>query len=67
MKTRAIAEWQRAPKDGSVINVEFQDGEIRQARWDFKLGDWQVPRPDGDAVPMRWERRDLPQDWWPEF
>jgi len=62
---RAIADWQRAPKDGSLINVEFQGGDVTQAWWDTGHMQWQMPLPDGHVVAMDRERRDPPQDWWP--
>jgi hypothetical protein len=67
MRDGSVADWQRAPKDGSIINVEFVDGEITRARWDVVLKHWQVPRSDGNLVTMELERHDLPQDWWPVF
>ncbi len=60
-----IADWQRAPKDGSLINVEFPDGEVTQARWDVIQQNWTMARSDGSLVMMHHERQDLPQDWWP--
>ena len=65
LEVRSIADWQRAPRDGSLICVEFPDGEIRQARWDAITRQWQLPHPDGNLVPMHYERNDIPQDWWP--
>jgi hypothetical protein len=60
---RAIADWQRAPKDGSLINVEFSGGEVMQARWDLGQERWRFPCHDGHAP----TRRDTPHDWWPAF
>jgi hypothetical protein len=65
--TRRITDWQRAPKDGSVINVEFPDGEITLARFDVFQKLWEVPCRDGMLVAMHQQRHDLPQDWWPVF
>ena len=67
IQTQSVAEWQRAPKDGSVIFVEFASGEIAKAQFDLKRNEWQLPRPDGKGVMMHQVRLDDPQDWWPEF
>ena len=63
---RAVTSWHRAPKDGSVINVEFEDGEIAQVRWDVSANLWQLPRPGG-MVPLHQTLRGTPRDWWPVF
>jgi hypothetical protein len=57
--------WQRAPKDGSLISIEFSDGEVVQACWDLNQNYWLLPRPGGDVVVLHQVRHDLPQDWWP--
>ena len=66
-EARSFAEWQRAPRDGSLINVEFLNGEIRQARWDAATRRWQLPRSDGSLVTMDHEPGCPPLDWWPAF
>jgi hypothetical protein len=64
---RSIANWQRAPRDGTIINVEFADGKIEQALWDSHREHWHLSRPDGALVTMHSARHDVPQDWWPIF
>jgi len=64
---RTGADWERAPKDGSLINVEFSGGEVVQMRWDTRRMRWQMPQPDGDMIMLREERQEPPQDWWPVF
>jgi hypothetical protein len=66
-RTRPITIWQRAPRDGSVINVELSDGAITQARWDLIQERWQFPRADGNLMTLVPEQHGLPRDWWPEF
>jgi hypothetical protein len=66
-QARSITDWQRAPRDGSVINVEFPDGEVTCARFDVFQKQWQVPCPNGKLVMMQQARKDLPMDWWPNF
>ena len=63
--TRAGADWERAPKDGTLINVEFSGGEVVQVRWDARQMHWQVPQRNGDPIMLREERQNPPQDWWP--
>ena len=62
---RYTTDWQRAPKDGSVIGVEFPDGVIAHARWDAKQRHWRMPTADGAFVAMDQQRKDTPLDWWP--
>jgi hypothetical protein len=31
-----------APKDGSVINVQFRDGMTNKARWNTGTGQWEA-------------------------
>jgi hypothetical protein len=64
---RSVTDWQRAPKDGSVINIEFPDGEVTRARYDVFQKQWAVPNHDGSLAWMGNVRNDLPLDWWPVF
>jgi hypothetical protein len=64
---RSGADWERAPRDGSLINIEFSGGEVVQARWDLRRMGWQVPQPNGEPILLREERQNPPQDWWPVF
>src|SRR4051795_2474076 len=50
---RSGVDWQRAPKDGSLINIEFSGGEVVQARWDLRRMGWQVPQPNGEMIMLR--------------
>jgi len=64
---RSVTDWQRAPKDGSLINIEFPNGEVTRARYDVFQKQWALPRQDGSLVCMQTVRNDLPLDWWPSF
>ena len=64
---RSGSDWHRAPRDGSVIYVEFEGGEIGRARWDRKQKDWQLATTDGKPIMMHDVRHDEPRDWWPDF
>src|SRR5205823_6674435 len=44
-------DWATAPKDGSVINVQFPDGTQAQARWNTEgVARWEVLRGQGRPV-----------------
>jgi hypothetical protein len=64
-QTRSVTNWERAPKDGSLINVEFSGDEVIQARWDLDREYWKVPRSDGDIIMLHGESYEPPSDWWP--
>jgi hypothetical protein len=61
-EVRSFAGWDRAPRDGSLINVELPGGEVALVRWDDNRRLSQVPCRDGSSVPIE---DDLPRDWWP--
>ena len=59
-------EWKTAPKDESVINVQFPNGQTAKARWSRDAGHWEM-RKMGKWMPMR----DVggacdPVVWWPD-
>jgi hypothetical protein len=56
-------EWDTAPKDGSIINVQFPDRTWTKARWNKDTGHWEVPQRD-KWVPMRVVRIREPVAWW---
>jgi hypothetical protein len=62
---RMTEEWSTAPKDGSVINVEFPDGATSKARWNANEGRWEAIRANGTWVGMQYAHglRD-PIGWW---
>ena len=60
------SDWGTAPKDGSVINVQFPDGEtVTKTKWNVQTCQWEVPR-RGKWSSMRDVHgiRD-PVVWWP--
>ena len=59
-------DWATAPKDGSVINVQFPDGTQAKARLSTESApQWEVLRGSGDWVSMDYEHgRQLPSRWW---
>jgi hypothetical protein len=59
------SDWERAPRNGSTINVEFSTGEIAHARWDSRQAHWAFVDAKLGLVAMHLKRRDLPTDWWP--
>jgi hypothetical protein len=66
-QSAATTDWHRAPLDGSVINVEFANGEITQMQWDLDQERWELPHPDRKVFATHYARHDVPQDWWPVF
>jgi hypothetical protein len=63
--SKPATELQRAPLDGSVINVEFSNGEITQVQWDLDQQQWKLPHPDGNVFATHDARHEVPEDWWP--
>jgi len=59
-------DWATAPKDGSVINVQFPDGIQAKARWSTDGAPlWEVLRGSGDWVSMEYDHgRQPPSRWW---
>lgn len=66
-KARFLASWQRAPKDGTLINIEFPNGDIAMAYWDKRGSDWRLTADDGSSHLLHHVRNDMPRDWWPEI
>ena len=59
-------DWTTAPKDGSVINVQFPDGTQARAKWSTDgAPQWQILRGSGDWVSMEYDHgRQPPSRWW---
>ena len=60
-------DWAAAPKDGSVINVQFSDGSTK-ARWNSQAaggGQWEIADKNGRWIDMGYSRgRSTPIRWW---
>ncbi|HEX3347045.1 MAG TPA: hypothetical protein VHS58_02955 [Acetobacteraceae bacterium] len=58
--------WSTAPKEGSVIKVQFPDGTENTAKWDTKARQWDA-RLDGEWVSMAYAHGTrTPVVWWRE-
>jgi hypothetical protein len=51
---RMTEEWSTAPKDGSVINVQFAAAVTSKVRWNATEGRWEVLRANGTWVGMQY-------------
>ena len=59
-------DWATAPKDGSVINVQFPDGTQAKARWTTEgVPQWEVLRGGSEWDSMENDQgRQQPSRWW---
>lgn len=60
-------DWATAPKDGSIVNVQFPDGTKAKAKWNAVSsgGQWEVLRSSGKWVQMRFDHGiNDPIVWW---
>jgi hypothetical protein len=63
--TQTNDDWSTAPKDGSVINIEFRGGTRAKAKWNAQTARWEVLRHSGKWVNIKFEHgTDHPLVWW---
>jgi hypothetical protein len=65
--SREVNEDPTAPKDGSVINVQFRNGTTTKARWNTGTERWEAPDSTGRWRVMNFHYpSDRFERWWPE-
>ncbi len=60
------SDWSTAPKDGTVIDVKFEDGTETEARFSTLTRQWEViygPRKEWRR--MEYVHKSPPICWWP--
>jgi hypothetical protein len=59
-------EWRTVPppKDGSEVDVQFQNGTNAKAKWGHQACRWEVLRQNGEWVGMEYEHHSEPVVWW---